>query len=336
MSAPTIAEVARLAGVAKSTVSKCINGTGYVSPETRDQINRVIASVGYRPNGVARALKRARTDVIGVLVANISNPFYSELIEVIHRDAAQHGMRLLLATDDGLEAKDSLVRQLMSHQVDGIIMATATTADRKFVTDIAGRLPVVLAARHIARSAVDYVTCDNATAARLAVKHLIELGHRRIAYVSGPLGIAPQRERLDAYRQTLAAAGLVVGADLIIEGDGSQGSGLDAMTRLWSLAKRERPTAIIGGSDLVAIGAMQGALQLSISVPNEISLIGFDNISICDLLRVPLTTIDVGIRETGQEAVKMLRERISAEAPVKPQRLHVQPKLVIRESTGSP
>jgi LacI family transcriptional regulator len=335
---PTIADVARVAGVGKSTVSKAVNNSGAVSARTRQQIDAAIAQLGYRPDGVARALTTSRTHIIGLLVASIANPFYSEMIQSIHREAARHGYRLVLATTEtGSDLTADLLEDLITDRVDGLIFASATLADRPLVERHMARLPIVLAARHLVDVDVDYVTCDNQEAARVAVAHLVERGHRRIAFVSGPLDVMPQRERVDTYQSLMRSAGGQFDPELCIEGDGTQKSGELALDRLWSRPPHRRPTALIGGSDNIAIGVLARAFQLSIAVPDDLAVVGFDNTSICEHLRVPLTTVDVGIEATGAEAVNLLLRR-TAEGFVGPAEHRVlRPRLVARESTlGSP
>lgn len=308
----TIRDVAARAGVSKSTVSKYLNSTPYVSAEAKERIEHAVAELGYRPNGSARALVGGQSRFIGVLVPSIANPYQADLLAGIEHAAAPHQLGTLLAIADNDASRErDLLGGLLKSGADGLIVTSAHAQDSEVRALRQAGIPIVLAGRHIAQEEIDYVVIDNRAGARLAVDHLVELGHQRIAHVPGPLSVLDFAERAEGYRDALRFHGLepmpLLGGELLPDPE----VGRIAVRSLMKLPERERPTAVFAAVDWIASGALAEATQRGIAVPGELSVIGFDNVSFCELTSVPLSTIEAHPERIGRVAVDHLADRIA-------------------------
>jgi LacI family transcriptional regulator len=334
----TINDVARLAGVSKGTVSKYVNGTRYVGAGSKAKIAAAIAELGYAPNRVAQGLSLRRSHAIGLVVANIGNPFYAELIRGAEDVAAAQGYTLLLASTDGEPKRESgIVKAMRQRQVDGIVFASVRLADREVTALARDGMRVVLASRHLPDAEVDMVLVDSVRGARIAVEHLIGHGHERIAYVGGPQSIAQFKDRLRGWREALEAAKLPVSAELCLTMDKLDiDAGTTAAHQL--LALKEPPTAIFAATDNLAFGILKACNYAGCPVPGRLALVGFDNVPFGEIALVPLTTVDGSGLNIGQRAMRLLIDRIENE-PATPARnnqvrMIIQPTLCIRQSCG--
>jgi acyl-CoA reductase-like NAD-dependent aldehyde dehydrogenase/DNA-binding LacI/PurR family transcriptional regulator len=338
----TIRDVAAAAGVSPGTVSKHLTGRPYVSEAMRDRVQRAIDELDFRPDGMARALATGRSKVLGVVVASLANPFYTELVEAIDREATAAGYSLFLATTDRDPVRQrEVVAAMLEKGVDGLVLAHVAASDREALRDALRGKAHVLASRHFEGSDDDYVVIDGAAGSRLAAEHLAALGHRRIGYVSGPPAVVQFRARREGFLAALGELGVDVDPGRVVDAPGSSwlGAGHEALDRLLLLPADRRPTAIHTANDLLALGVLQRATARGLRIPGDLSVVGFDNIAFGAISIVPLTTVDARIGDIGAGAARILIQRLAAGAqpgartPVQ----HVlAPSLVVRGSTAPP
>lgn len=308
--AATIRDVARLAGVSIATVSRTLMTPDKVSEATREQVMRVVAEAGYAPNLLARSLRRRRSGAILVMVRDISNPFYPEIFRGAEAAARTLGFNVLIGNTDDEPARERDYLQLLhTRRADGLILVTGRLPESWPATS---RRPVaaVLACEPIAGVELPIVRIHNRAAAAEMVRHLIALGHRRIAHITGPLDQVIAAERLEGWRCALRHAGLPAEDELAAPGDFRLGSGIVAAKRL--LALEPRPTAIFAANDESAIGAIQAIHEAGLSVPGDISVAGFDDIRFAAASYPPLTTIRQPRHALGEQAMIMLHGLIEA------------------------
>ncbi len=335
----TIKDVAREARVSKATVSKYLNGAPYVAEETKRRIAAAIEQLQFEPNRVAQGLSRRRSNCIGVIVANIGNPFYAELIRGVAETAAAEDYTLLLASTDGEPKKERpIVQAMRQRQVDGIVFASVRMADREVSKLARDGTHVILASRNLKDADVDYVVFDSHRGARLAVNHLLAHGHKRIAFVGGPLSIVNFQERLEGYRGALSAAGIEPESDLCISTELlGVAAGSAAAFELMKL--RNPPTAVFAATDNLAFGVLQACHRAGWAVPDRLAIIGFDNVPFGEISLVPLTSVDGNGFVIGQHAARLLIERITSSDsnPANAAQragMIIEPRLCVRRSCG--
>lgn len=307
----TISDVASLAGVSKGTVSKFLgNGDYYIADATRTRIAAAVAELDFQPNAIARGLVRRRSQTVGVIVASVVNPLYPDLITGIDEVLEGSDYTLIFGSTEGSAAKEAaVVRSMQQRQVDGIVMASVTLRDGEVSQLLHSGLDVVLASRHLRRSdLVDAVVIDNEDGARQAVEHLIAHGHQRIAHLAGPQDVYPFEIRRDTYERVLERASLSSHA-LVAQADSTrQEAGAAALDQLLDLS--QRPTAVFVASDGLAIGVIEACAARRVRIPEDLAIIGFDNIWVGGMHGVQLSTIDSRAREIGREAARCLVARI--------------------------
>jgi DNA-binding LacI/PurR family transcriptional regulator len=333
----TINDVARLAGVSKGTVSKFLNDTPYVSEANKAVIAAAIEKLGYEPNRLAQGLSLGRSKTVGLVVANIGNPFYGELIRGAEVVAAQCGYTLLLASTDGNPKRESgIVGAMRQQQVDGIVFASVRLEDVEVSALAKDGVKVVLASRHLPTASVDTVRVDGVLGGRMAVEHLIGHGHKRIAYVGGPQSIAQFQERAQGWRDALEHAGLSTHSELSVHVDQLDiDAGVSAMRRLLALA--DPPTAVFAATDNLAFGVLKACNLAGVAVPKQLALIGFDNVAFGEVALVPLTSVDGSGFGIGQRAMRLMIdgiERAPDAAEQEPTQIVMEPTLCIRRSCG--
>ncbi|RBY87588.1 LacI family DNA-binding transcriptional regulator [Blastococcus sp. TF02A-30] len=327
----TMQQVAAEAGVSISTVSKVLNGRYGVSAETVDHVTRVVDRLGYEASLVARSLRNRRTNVVGVLVMDFE-PFSTEVLKGVADAIHGSGYELIAYSAGGHEEarvgweRRSLSR-LMGSLVDGAVLVTPT------VTDVQADGPVVAVDPHTGPSGLPSVAADNLQGARLGVEHLIGLGHTRIGMITGRSDLASAQQREQGYREALAAAGLPVDETLVRSGGFEPEIAGEAARELLSL--RRPPTAVFAANDLSALATLEVARDLGIAVPDQLSVVGFDNIPESALADPPLTTVQQPIRRMGEEATAMLLALISGEELDAPHRT-LDTSVVERASTAPP
>jgi LacI family transcriptional regulator len=335
---PTLEEVARLVGVSRSTVSRVVNGSPYVSAHTREKVWKAIRSSGYQPHAAARSLVTNRTGIISVIIPEAVNTLFSDPFFPLSLrgatdacNARQYQLMLSLFTASA-ERQEMYRRVTYSGLVDGVIVASSPLDD-PLVADLQeDQIPFVSIGRH-PDEGVHYVDVDNVGGARMATEHLIRLGHRRIATITGPLNTVAGQDRLTGYRQALEARGIPVEHELIVEGDFAEGSGRAAAQRLLSVS----PSAIFAASDMMAIGALRAARDAGLHIPQDIGLVGFDDVPAASVIEPALTTVRQPIESLGSMAVEMLLDILDngrdARSPT--HRIVLPTELIVRASCGS-
>ncbi|HEY1337580.1 MAG TPA: LacI family DNA-binding transcriptional regulator [Bryobacteraceae bacterium] len=328
-------DIARDLNVSVMTVSKVVRGCADVGPETRSRVLARIKELNYQPNWVARSLAARRTFMIGLIVPDLMHSFFAEIAKGISAAIRPLGYDVVICnSEENGEVESSEVDRLLARQVDGLILASAQPPS---ATDVFARIeargvPFVLIDRRFSNAHAPYVGADDEAIGRLATKHLIERGCRRIAHIAGP-SLTPGVGRLKGYREALAAAGIEVPDSYVVHAT-DDASGHDAARKL--LALKPRPDAIFGYNDPTAAGAMKAILEAGISIPETIKVIGVGNVHYSDLLRVPLSTIDQSSATIGQQAADILVKAIGAKRKKPPRTVLIEPTLIVRESTGGP
>jgi LacI family transcriptional regulator len=335
---PTLEEVARLAGVSRSTVSRVINDQPHVRPGTREQVWQAIRKSGYQPHAVARSLVTNRTQIVGMVIPEavttlFTDPFFSILLRGATNACNAHRYQLMLSLFAASADQQERYQNLLGNgYLDGVIVASASLDDPLISNLLHDRVPFVSVGRHPNRQ-VHFVDVDNFGGTRMAVEHLIRLGHRRIATITGRLDTTHGQDRLEGYRQAMQAHGIPVEEGLITEGDFTESSGMVGMQRLLPAS----PSAVFVASDMMAIGALKALRQAGREVPQDIALVSFDDIPVASAIEPGLTTVRQPIERMGSMAVEVLLSLVEGspeEALV--HRIVLPTELVIRNSCGSP
>jgi LacI family transcriptional regulator len=328
----TLKHVAARAGVSFTTVSHVVNRTRPVSEDARVRVERAIAELGYFPSAVARALKTSQTRILGVIVPNITNPFFSELMRGIEDVCQRNRYSVFLCNgDDDRERQGHSLEILLGRRVDGIVLATPTGPAAPIAKRLTGTgVKTVVVDRSVAGLEADHVRIDHQAGARLAVEHLLALGHRRIACLAGPSSFAVSRARIAGWRKALARAGVKPSEDWLLEGDFEAAAGHELTRRLLA---RSRVTAVFACNDLLAIGALRAAAEQGCPVPKALSVIGFDGIEMGAYTYPALTTVGYPIRAIGERAATVLIDRIAGRTTGTSEFV-VTPEIILRESTG--
>jgi LacI family transcriptional regulator len=330
----TIREVAERAGVSTSTVSHVINETRYVSADVQARVRLAMAELGYQPNALARSLRVKRSNTLGMIVPEIAGPFFAEIVRAVEQVAFDRGYSLFLCNSDGdLEKERLFTNGLVEKQVDGLVFVAVGASVELVERLLARDVPVVVIDRELPGVDVDVVLADNLAGGKAAAEHLAALGHRRIACITGPSVLTLSAQRVIGYRELLAERELPYEERLVVRGRFDYASGHAAAKAL--LALPEPPTAVFACNDLMAIGAMAAAYAAGLRVPDDLSIIGFDNVPQAPYTNPPLTTIAQPIAAFGQAAIQMLLERIGDKG-LAARRQVLSTQLVVRASTASP
>lgn len=328
----TIKHVAARAGVSFTTVSHVLNGTRRVSDGARERVERAVAEMGYAPSAVARSLKMRETCILGVMVPNITNPFFGELTRGIEDFCHSTDYSVYLCNSDDDPARQARYLQtLLERRVDGLLLAAAAGDTKALAERLAPTgVPTVAVDRGIPGMAADLVRVDHQSGAALAMSHLFGLGHRAIACLSGPSAFAVSRTRTAGWRKAMQRKKIPIDDGWLLEGEFSAAVGHELTRRLLT---RGDITAIFAGNDLMAIGALRAAAEMGVAVPRQLSVIGFDSIDLGAYVYPALTTVGHPIREIGETAASVLIERIAA-GPAANRDVVLPAQLLVRESTG--
>ena len=342
----TLSDIAATLGVAPMTVSRVVNRNGYVSEETRERVLQAVKTMNYRPNGVARNLKRRRTETVGLVLGDISNPYSAELANAVRERLWSSGYNLFICISEHSATEDiTAFESLVDHNVDGIIVATRSNAegDEQLRDIVDSHMPVVVIGRDFQYDGVDYVAADNLTGGFEATQHLIDLGHRRIGFIGADMKNRGSLKRLQGYLNALKAHDIEVDERLVtgrkeavsgVPGYSTEKMGYEGMKRLLSLPKP--PTAVFARNDFTAIGAMTAIKEAGLSIPKDIAIVGFDDIPMATHTSPPLTTVRQPMRLQGQLAAEMLLRRIDDDEVQKRHERILNCELIIRESTVLP
>ncbi|MDR3095713.1 MAG: LacI family DNA-binding transcriptional regulator [Paraburkholderia sp.] len=324
----TSVDVAKLAGVSQSTVSRALAEHSSVSEETRNRVRDAAAALGYRPNALARSLSTQRSGLIAIVVASLDNPFYWEVLGLFSQALQASGQQLLLFTIGPRENFDSVVRKVLQYRVDGIIVVAAVLSSQAIAECREANLPVILFNRYVDRKDLNAVVCDNVDGGRAAATLLANTGHRTFGFISGLEDTSTNRDRLDGFRHQLGLLNLPMPS--LEHGDYTYEGGREAVKRL--VLQGERPDAIFCANDIMAIGALDGLrLDLGLRVPEDVSLIGFDDIPMASWSGVELTTVRQQ-RERMVEASLQILEQNLASPGMEPV-FHLEPGRVIVRRT---
>ena len=328
-SRPTIRDVARQAGVSHQTVSRVINGSEDVLPETRAIVEATIERMGYRPSAIARSMARGQTHTLACISPNLTDYTFASVIEGAETEARQHGYFLLSSSAADPNAFRALVDELVGHsRVDGLIVINPY-ADERFEY-IPQNFPLVFVGARSHDSNICSVSLDDEKVAYEATRHLLSLGHTRIALVTGPMEEDCSQDRAEGYARALREAGLPVDQSMIVEGDWSATSGQDA---LLSFAEQGRvPTAIFAQNDRMAMGVMHAARDMGINVPTQLAVIGVDDMPLASYFDPPLTTMRQDMPQIGQKATRMLMDILQKKNNA-PRQLKLPAQLIVRQST---
>ncbi len=333
---PTIKDVARKAGVSIATVSNTINGTRFVSDELQKRVNAVIKELDYRPSAIGRGLRKGRTYSIGVLVPDPRNQFFQIVAQGIEEQADAHAHSIWYCnTRDEPSREREYVSMMEGRGVDGIIIAPSPGGRESIRPLLERNTPLVLVVRQIERLKVDQVFSDNIEGSYEATQHLIALGHRRIGLLTGVREIQTFKERLFAYHKALQDHSIPFDPELVADAYSHVQEGAEAARHLLETTD---VTALFASNYPMTLGALKCIRDMRLHCPEEISLIGFDDLECADLVSPPLTLIDQRPYDMGHMAGKLLFEKIEArdkEVPA-PQIVKIPPQIVIRASTGSP
>jgi LacI family transcriptional regulator len=333
----TIKDIARIANVSHTTVSRALNDKSRICRETKEKILSIAKQLNYRPNFVARSLVMKRTKTLGLVITTIVNPFYPELAQEIETTANSLGYNIILCcTHSDLSTEKKYIDMLRSKGVDGIIFTSAHLNDSNIEELAEESFPIILVNRRTyepaMRERVDYVGIDNTRGGYVAVEHLIRLGHERIGVIGGQPDSSVGVERLEGGKKALRVYGLEEKEVYFLDGDFLKGSGYEAGRRFMGMA--DPPTAVFATNDYMALGAYEAIIDQGFKIPEEVALVGFNDIEFSSIKGIELTTIGQKKYEMGPVAVKMLVDRVEGRRTETVQETILDPELIIRKTCG--
>jgi LacI family transcriptional regulator len=328
----TIQDVARLAGVAPITVSRVFNNSGYVTEKVRNRVQDAIVALGYVPNTLARSLRSRRTNTLALVLSDITNPFFTTVARGVGDAAGDAGFMVIVCNTDEQEAEEQkYVHMLLQKRVDGVLLVPARSAADSLKWVEAQQTPAVILDRRVENAHADVVRCDSETGAYQLGRLLTDLGHRAIALLAGPVGVSTSDDRVTGFWRALEEAGASQ-ESRVYHGEFTQQSGR-SMTGL-ALSDATRPTALFAANNFIAIGALQGLRDLGCRVPEDVALVGFDDLPPA-LVTFPFLTVAAQpAYEMGVRAVELLVARLQSEAPGPFQEVVLPTELIIRQSSG--
>ena len=329
----TIHDVAKLAGVAPITVSRVINNSGYTSTDTKRRVQEAAAELGYVQNKLARSLRTKRTNAIALVLTDITNPFFTTVARGVEDVASKAGYTVTYCNTDEDEAKQQKnLELLLQQQVDGILLVPAYSSTDAIQTIQHHNTPVVVLDRRISNTQADTVRCDSEDGAYKLVGHLLALGHRHIAFLGGPRGASTADDRLAGYKRAMDEIGLIGEEEWVQFGSFNQESGYTMAQKVIQTAIR--PTAIFAANNFIAIGALKAVLDCDLSIPEDLALVGFDDLPPA-LVTFPFLTVAAQpAYEMAQIATRLLLTRIEGKGPPTHQEIVLPTELIVRRSSG--
>lgn len=332
--AATIFDVAKQAGVSIGTVSRVLNNRDRVSQATRERVLKAIRELDYHPNSFAQGLASQQTDTVGLVIPQVNDPFFYEIVRGVEDTVTAAGYSLLIVSQPRQTSESHYGRLFRRGHVDAMILASIDVYHDEIREIIAGGVPVTLIQQNPSKD-VPAVVADNYGGMCELAEHLLTHGYRRFAYITGTNHTPDNKERLRAIHNTLAAHGLSLASEAVVEGNYLRGSGYSAMLRLLDLP--ERPEAVIAGNDQMAADAILAAQERGLSVPDDIAVVGFDDVPLATYVSPPLTTVHQPIYEIGVHAARLALDLLRAHTEGKkliPPRIVLPTTLVIRRSCG--
>lgn len=334
---PTIQDVAKKAGVAPITVSRVINQSGYIRAETRQRVEAAIAELGYVPNNLARSLRSKRTDTLALILTDITNPFFTVVARGVEDTASDAGFNVIFCNTDESELEEArYLRLLLQKQVDGLLLVPARSADggasiQSIQLAREHGTPLVVLDRRAPGGSTDCVRCDSEAGAYRLVRLLLDLGHREIAILAGPEAVSTSADRVAGYRRALHEAGLP-GGERVFTGAFTQESGCEMANR--ALQSTPQPTALFAANNFIAIGALRALQASQLRVPEDIALVGFDDLPPAMVVDPFLTVAAQPAYQMGQKATELLIARLGGSLPLQPQEIILPTEVIVRRSSG--
>ncbi|HPE68852.1 MAG TPA: LacI family DNA-binding transcriptional regulator [Thermotogota bacterium] len=331
-------DVARLAGVSVATVSNVISGRKYVSPALKERVETVMKEMRYRPSKIARSLKIQRSFLVGLLVPDITNPYFAEIARGVESVALKNDYQMFLCNSDGNHAREEItLESFHGHGVDGVINV-APRMEEGLLAHFSEGMPMVIVDRHlsIVNPLIDVIYTNNFKGSAELAAHFLSTGHNRFACIAGPQDVPTAVRRLQGFCNQLTIAGIPASRNHIFSAEFKYEDGFRVMKEILKL--KPRPTAVFAGNDMMAWGAMEAVLEEKVRVPEEISIAGFDNVFFSNLVVPSLTTVHQPKFESGQLAMELLLEKIQGKIegkPCKTRRRELDSQLIVRDSTRS-
>ena len=328
----TIRDVAKEAGVSTMTVSRVVNNNGQVAVETRERVENAMKKLKYVVNFSAKNLVTNKTWTIGVIVPDITNSFFASLVKAGEKICTDRGYSLMIGNTDGdLEVERRLVNVYKARMCEAIIMVAPRIEDAELI-ELNEQIPLVVVDRNVDYEEIVQVYLDNTKGAQVATKHLLELGHRKIGFIMGPDLVPNSYTRRNGYLEAIKEYGVEFNPELVFHGDFIVETGVAALDYFESLV--EKPTAIFCSNDLIAVGILARAHELGISIPEDYSVVGFDNTFLSSMVNPPLTTVSYPFVEMGAKAIILLLDSLPSDSKVQMNQ-NLEHKLIIRKSTRS-
>ena len=325
--------IAEIAGVSVNTVSRALNNKPDVNAKTKHKILKIVKELGYTPNLVAKSLKAGKTKTVGVVVSDITNPFFNLVIHAIEDKAQKKGYSIILCNaNEDYKREEKAIKLLVQKRVDGILITPVEkkTLDIFYLQQM--KVPFVLVARHLKIPGLSYVVADDVLGGFLATEHLIKKGHKKIIYIAGPSHVTTAQERLNGYKKALAQYGIRFKKELVRFTNAKSEDGYKVMKD--ALSKKLDFTAVSTFNDYLALGIMKAVYERGLKIPDNIAIVGYDDIEFAPLTIVPLTSVRIPKYELGSKAVEILFKFLSKtyKSP-KTQQVMLEPELVIRNTT---
>ncbi len=331
---PTIQDVARLAGVSPITVSRVLNNSGYASEETRARVEAAVAELGYVPNTLARGLRSKRTNTLALVMTDITNPYFTLIARGVEDTASNSGYTVIFCnTDESESEEEKYLRILVQKQVDGVLLVPACSNSDSLNFLRSNEIPFVLIDRRVPGTSSDLVRSDSEQGAYNLTRHLIELGHQRIVTITGPQEVSTSQDRATGYQRAMKEAGL--GDQIrVYYGAFTQDSGYELARQ--ALALDPCPTAIFGGNNFISIGVFKALRDASLTVPEDLSVVGFDDLPASLLINPILTVAAQPAYQMGSQATELLLKRIAGQLPAASQEIVLPTELILRRSSAPP
>jgi LacI family transcriptional regulator len=328
----TIRDVAKLAGVSPITVSRVINNTSYVGKETRRRVDVAIRQLGYVPNTLARSLRLSQTNIVALVLTDITNPFWTTVVRGVEDAASDAGFNVILCNTKSEVEQEKYLNVLLQKRVDGVLLVPVCCNLKMIQAIQSQNVPLVVLDRHILGVEVDSVRCDSEGGGYALVRLLISKGHRRIAMLSGPRGVSSADDRVAGYQRALIEASLGISDELIFYGNFTQQSGYEMVQK--ALAVQPHPTAIFAANNFITMGAFKAVRDAGLKVPEDIALVGFDDLPL-ELIIDPFFTVAAQpAYEMGKQATELILARVSGRVPPACQEIILSTEIIVRRSSG--